>query len=302
MRVTGLPQLEVPLIPDYQFDWFAQDMKPAYRLAVKQIRVAREAEKVGVPAPPLKIEAAVRVSAAKVVANAGREQMIAAVEADAVNVKNLRESQKEAAKAVKRMRKTWGGQLVEDTTPVKDLDVDAPDVVGWARVATGDETCGWCMMLVSRGPVYMDADTAGAKYTSTETLNALDAGVVVPMDEWHTGCDCTVMPVWDKDDWPGKQQADDALERWNEAAADFVFDPDKKYRVQVKGENGKYTFRQAKLNEGEARYRETLNNLRFMLEGRDPSERTRVSKDQLDDILKSVPGAAKLFAKELARR
>ena len=25
---------------------------------------------------------------------------------------------------------------------------------GWARVATGKETCAWCLMLVSRGPVY----------------------------------------------------------------------------------------------------------------------------------------------------
>jgi len=301
-RVTGLPQLEVPLLPEYRFDWFVQDMKPAYRLAVKQIRVARESEKIGVPVPAPRVEAAVRVSAAKVVANAGREQMIAAVETDAllkeIASPNLRESRKELAKT--RLRKTWGDQWVEDA--VQELDVEHPDVVGWARVATGDETCAWCMMLVSRGPVYMDADTAGAKYTSSETLNALDDGVVVPMDEWHTGCDCTVVPVWDKDDWPGKQQADDALERWNEAAADFVFDPDKKYRVRVEGKDGKYTFKNVTLEEGAARYRETLNNLRFTVEGRDPQERQRVSKDQLDELLAAIPGAAKLFAKELTRR
>ncbi|WP_443678308.1 VG15 protein, partial [Mycolicibacterium gadium] len=38
----------------------------------------------------------------------------------------------------------------------------APQIVqGWARVATGRETCAWCLMLISRGPEYTQASTAG---------------------------------------------------------------------------------------------------------------------------------------------
>ena len=305
LRVTGLPQLEVPLIPEYQFDWFVQDMKPAYQMAVKQIRVARESEKIGVPVPPPRVEAAVRVSAAKVVANAGREQMIAAVETDAllkeIASPNLRESRKELAKT--RLRKTWGDQWVEDA--VQELDVEHPDVVGWARVATGDETCAFCMMLVSRGPVFTTSAKAGANIDEVGDQDVIDlfgAGADIPMDEWHTGCDCQVVPVFDKTDWPGKQAADAALEKWQDASEGFVYDPDKKYRVGKKQSDGTWKFTSVTLTEAAARYRETLNNLRFTVEGRDPQERQRVSKDQLDELLAAIPGAAKLFAKELTRR
>jgi NAD+--asparagine ADP-ribosyltransferase len=146
-------------------------------------------------------------------------------------------------------------------------------------------------MLVSRGPVYMDADTAGAKLTSTETRNAFDAGVVIPMDEWHTGCDCTVAPVFDENNWPGKQAADDALEQWEEAAKGFTYDPNKKYRIKDR-KTGKIV--STTLPPGAARYRETLNNLRFTLEGRDPAER-RVVRDQPLDTVAAI-------RKELARQ
>ena len=300
-RVTGLPRLDVPILPDYQFDWFVKDMKPAYNMVVKQIRVAREAEKQGIPVPAPKIEVAVRVATAKVVANAGREQMIAAVEVDGERTKTLRESQKEAAKAVKTMRKTWGDQWVEDTPKPVDLDAEYPDVVGWARVAV-EETCSWCLMLCSRGPVYFSAGDAGSQLTDTEVINALGDGAKIPMDEWHTGCDCTVMPVYDKNDWPGKKAADAALEQWKDASEGFVYDPEKKYRVGTQKADGTWTFRSETLTEGAARYRETLNNLRFTLDGRDPADRQKVTKDQLDELLAAIPGASKLFAKELARR
>ena len=195
---------------------------------------------------------------------------------------------------------TWGGNTRR--VPAKNLDnYEPPDVVGWARVATGDETCAWCMMLVSRGPVYYSADSAGSMLVSQEWLNEVSEGAdaVLPMNEWHTGCDCTVMPVYDENDWPGKSDADEALEKWKDAAENFVHDPNKKYRVLNR--DGK-TYRSVTLNSSQARQRETLNNLRFALAGRDPQDRQRVSKDQLDEILAANPLAAKLFKKELARR
>ena len=45
-RATGLPRLDVPLLPDYQFDWFVRDMKPAYDTIVRQIAVVREQAKL----------------------------------------------------------------------------------------------------------------------------------------------------------------------------------------------------------------------------------------------------------------
>lgn len=53
-----------------------------------------------------------------------------------------------------------------------------PEALGWARVLTGAESCGWCAMLASRGPVYKTAKTAGQS------------------DDWHLGCDCLVVPVF----------------------------------------------------------------------------------------------------------
>lgn len=70
----------------------------------------------------------------------------------------------------------------------------------WARVATGRETCAWCLMLISRGAVYHDAEAAGE------------------MDEWHAGCDCKVVPVFKDRFWPGQAAADRALEEWNSAS------------------------------------------------------------------------------------
>lgn len=74
--------------------------------------------------------------------------------------------------------------------------------VGWARVATGLETCGWCLMLVSRGPVYGSAQSAGDG------------------EGWHDGCDCKVVPVFSPENWAGKERYLAALEMWKRASAD----------------------------------------------------------------------------------
>lgn len=49
----------------------------------------------------------------------------------------------------------------------------------FARVPAGAETCNFCLMLASRGPVYWTAETAGA------------------MNHYHANCDCRIVPVWD---------------------------------------------------------------------------------------------------------
>lgn len=51
----------------------------------------------------------------------------------------------------------------------------------YARVPSGAKTCAFCAMLASRGWVYESAETAGA------------------MSEYHSDCDCEIVPSWDKD-------------------------------------------------------------------------------------------------------
>lgn len=49
----------------------------------------------------------------------------------------------------------------------------------YARVPSGFETCDFCIMLASRGPVYHTERSAGA------------------FDHWHANCRCRVVPMWD---------------------------------------------------------------------------------------------------------
>ncbi|MGW1740028.1 VG15 protein [Nocardia sp. NPDC001965] len=93
-------------------------------------------------------------------------------------------------------------------------------VRGWARVATGRETCGWCLMLISRGPVYMAAETAGLDLTDRTAAQMIAAGEDVSeyMDEWHDGCDCKVVPVYKATGYPSEAAEKRAMELWKDAA------------------------------------------------------------------------------------
>ena len=59
--------------------------------------------------------------------------------------------------------------------------------VRFARVPSGNETCEFCDMLASRGPVYYSAKTAGRL-----------------ADHYHPDCDCVIVPVWDSFPIPNK--------------------------------------------------------------------------------------------------
>ncbi|MGW6624212.1 VG15 protein [Nocardia sp. NPDC055002] len=154
-------------LEEYTLRWFIEDMEPV-RLRASQ----EDAGSAGTNAVALR--------AVRSVENAGRRQIISAVEN-------------------------------EPQTQI---------VRGWARVATGRETCGWCLMLISRGPTYMGADTAGLDLTDTEAKQMYLAGEDVSeyMNEWHDGCDCKVVPVFDVKNWPGRDERIRALKLWKEAA------------------------------------------------------------------------------------
>lgn len=55
-----------------------------------------------------------------------------------------------------------------------------PDKPKFARVPQGEKTCDFCIMLASRGPVYLTEESAGA------------------FTKFHTNCDCKVVPFWGK--------------------------------------------------------------------------------------------------------
>lgn len=111
------------------------------------------------------------------------------------------------------------------------VDNDPQTLRGWARVATGRETCAWCLMLISRGPTYVLPETAGIDLDEDHALelfqkNDLDTyfeDISEHMEQWHTGCDCKVIPVFKaQENWFGKQAADRALELWNDATREAI--------------------------------------------------------------------------------
>ncbi|USH44375.1 capsid maturation protease [Mycobacterium phage IgnatiusPatJac] len=106
---------------------------------------------------------------------------------------------------------------------------------GWARVATGRETCAWCLMLISRGPTYVRAETAGLDLDTEHALELFEnkdletyfADISGEIKQWHTGCDCKVIPVFRNEDWFGKEAADRALDLWGEATKEAIALEDK---------------------------------------------------------------------------
>lgn len=77
---------------------------------------------------------------------------------------------------------------------------------GWARADPKPPTCAFCLMLISRGPVYRSRATAGAA------------------NRWHIGCSCQVVPVAGGD-WEGRNQYEQAERLYVASAAESRADP-----------------------------------------------------------------------------
>lgn len=98
--------------------------------------------------------------------------------------------------------------------------------VGFARVATGRETCAFCLMLVSRGPVFKSELKAGAKHEgASEIMEQKNTFSDDELDElmtrWHPGCDCKVVPVFDEDNWQGRDDFIRMENIWKEYTSGF---------------------------------------------------------------------------------
>ncbi len=277
--VPGLPTNAQNLEP-YQFNWFVQAMEPVR----KQMSVENSTQGA---------VASMALQAVREVENAGRRQIIHAVENDNQLTEYITATPKEREKLrfpdeVREellgilgggTRTSWGGAQVP-AGPRKPRYDTASDVQGWARVATGDETCAWCLMLVSRGPVYQGADTAGLSRDMSETAyvrmyNTYDLATYGEkiteqglFDEWHKGCDCIVVPVFKRNNWFGKDAAKRALDLWNDATKaaekELEANPNKKYYSRLgpkRGPNkGKPDWYATTLN------REAQNQLRKMID------------------------------------
>ena len=185
-----LPQHD-QLLEHYEFDWFMKNMEPVRR-------------RFSQPNATEPIMAEFVFQVVREVETAGRRQIIHSVADDKPVIEKVAEVQE------RRSEQPWVS--VDENRPVQ----------GWARVATGRETCAWCLMLVSRGPVYPAAKAGGSKYDSETTLRVLqgDTEVEKMMNEWHTGCDCLVVPVFDLADWPGLEAQQRAEQLYIDAQDD----------------------------------------------------------------------------------
>lgn len=108
--------------------------------------------------------------------------------------------------SVARHAHAAGRAMVADTAMVGEV-IDAggrPRRAGFARVLTGAESCGFCTMLASRGPVYKE-DTA---------LRRKDGR------SYHDNCDCVSRLVVDGRPWEGQAEADALYSRWKSVAYD----------------------------------------------------------------------------------
>ncbi|BBC43573.1 capsid maturation protease [Mycobacterium phage AN9] len=177
---------------ELQWEWFVRNMEPA-RKGMSQADSPRAAVNK------------LTLAAVREVEMAGRRQIIGAVKNDF----DLEKFNETAGRS--------SDYRPQERRPVR----------GWARVATGRETCAWCLMLISRGPEYLSADSGGL-HLDTETVVDLwnEAGRDLAkfreetkehIEEWHAGCDCLVVPVFDVENWPGKAAQERATQLWIDA-------------------------------------------------------------------------------------
>ncbi|MGW3569066.1 VG15 protein [Streptomyces sp. NPDC000941] len=78
-----------------------------------------------------------------------------------------------------------------------------PRALGYARRALSGHPCAFCLMLVSRGPVYRNASAALRRDGEDEP--------------YHDGCSCVAVPVFNADRWPGRDEAERLEAEWRQS-------------------------------------------------------------------------------------
>ena len=107
-------------------------------------------------------------------------------------------------------------------------DISQP-LRGWARFDPRPPTCAFCTMMISRGPVYSEAITAGLDLddqSAEELMQSIHperlsdderAELAELMNRWHPGCTCIVVPVYKRSGYPSERQEREALAIYNRA-------------------------------------------------------------------------------------
>ena len=131
---------------------------------------------------------------------AGRQTIIRSVEDGVVAADPEDEAHLEHTRLTpEEFEQQSGLSLVYDSDGQEQPTSQGRQPKSWARVLTGAENCGFCVMLASRGPVYSSAAEAGRGQAS-------DRDYAAGINTYHTNCDCLVVPIYDYANWPGRDQ------------------------------------------------------------------------------------------------
>lgn len=103
-------------------------------------------------------------------------------------------------------------------------------VLGWARVLTGAESCAFCAMLASRGPVYSEdtvVTTGKPREVRPRQVHYRNPGATGGHtyvsgsrregEKYHDHCDCIAVLVVKGVPWNGEQQYHDLKDLWDDA-------------------------------------------------------------------------------------
>lgn len=102
-------------------------------------------------------------------------------------------------------------------------------VLGWARVLTGAESCAFCAMLASRGPVYSEdtvVTTGKPREVRPRQVHYRNSGAGGHTyvsgsrregEKYHDHCDCIAVLVVKGMPWNGEQQYHDLKDLWDDA-------------------------------------------------------------------------------------
>ncbi|WP_314746117.1 hypothetical protein [uncultured Rothia sp.] len=165
---------------------------------------------------------------------AGHRQMMRAVLDPEFGNYATREEQEELERSTSPLT---AGDESEDDAPAGGGKVRP---VGWARVLQGKYSCGFCIMLASRGPVYSSADAA--KYVAAPVGEKSREGGFLSRKArtelrkknpraFHEHCDCIVVPVFDPENWSGRAEQ----QRLAKFYRDTVEKEDRKYEADPEG-------------------------------------------------------------------
>lgn len=129
----------------------------------------------------------------------------------------------------KQQRALYGAEIdlgMRESMP-EGSDIDfAYRNVAWARVAVGSYTCGFCLMLCSRGAIYRSDTVLSAKNRARKGKRQFVGRW--GLNAYHEHCDCMMVPVFDWDNFAGKDIMDGARKLW------------KQFSKDVKNKNGEW--------------------------------------------------------------